>query len=339
MKEEQHQEDRARTAESLIGRFEEARIEPTNIFSELYATSAIESDKEYVRKRQAQFLAGEGMEGQLGSVGEAVVLHSIGERKCLGSGVGARSASHYDDIYNGVDILLWAANFQDPAISTIDVTMHQKDVKGAAREACFAGEENNRPVGLEQKLRNIKKKIDDISLINPNIAREWNAWLKGGGFRERYSDKNKDYFALAKKAMLLKYYITPESGAEPNKPQYVLGGPQVVLSLDISFVNKVLSDGVHQERHLDAVDTILQIEMGYGVAVLQRYFSKIESASRDRNLIFDNHYAATKAWADMFNDPEQREIFERAVARTRTDRDIAAQVSYYMKTWGDIFRL
>jgi|GEM_PF-5612470 len=323
----------------LVARFEGSKIQINDpIFQELYPIGSLAHDRQSTENLRAKFGNNVSVEDRMGPIGEAVVFDRIQEGKIFGSGVSARGATTHDDYFKGADIVLDADGFQEPTIATVDVTLNQRDIKGITRQPHFASEENNRPVGLEQKLSRIKRHIDEIARVDPNYARDWSAWLRGGGMHETRNTNNLDYFKMAEKALLLKYYVSPDTSEDPHQPRYVLGGPQVVLSLDVPFVNKILTDGDHQSQHEEAIDAVLQVEMGYGITALQQYLSKIVNQSRNRNLIFDTHFASTKAWADKFNSPEQRALFERALSTARSNPEVGKQIGYYMETWNAAFR-
>ena len=99
----------------------------------------------------------------------------------------------------------------------------------------------------------------------------------------------------------------------------------------------MITDEARREQHVGVVDTVLQAEMGYGIVALQDYLDKLVKQSSNRNFMFDSHYTATKAWADLFDGVEQRGIFERAISEARSNKDIGGQVGYYMDAWNKAF--
>lgn len=317
----------------LRERYERERIESGPEFGQIY--SSYSRDMTQV-ENLTQLFSQDNNGESLGPVGEALVYDRLNDN-ILGNGIIARPASLYDDYKHGADVLLEATHMREPLVSTVDVTINQKDLKGVSRAPHFAAEENARPVGLDEKLKRVKRHIDYVSDISASNARELGAWLQGGGLHEPETRDTRKLFEMAEKAMLVKYYVNPESSEDPHKPRYVLGGPQIVLSLDTPFVNRVITDVNRREQHVKAIDSVLQIESGYGIGALQGYLDKKVKESSNRNFIFDSHYTSTRAWADLFENEEQQEIFKRAIAGARGNADVNAQVAYYMDTWNKAF--
>ena len=199
--------------EELLRKFEAARIEPETGFKDVY--SDYQKDQGRVASLQEKFQGREQekSEESLGPVGEALVYDRI-KSGIFGAGISARPASLYDDYFHGADLLVEAAHFQEPVVSTVDVTLNQEDIKGVLRRPHFSAEENPRPIGLNGKLGRIKKHIDYVANINPGTARSLGAWLQGGGLHERQTDANREYFKMAERGMLVKYYVSPESADE-----------------------------------------------------------------------------------------------------------------------------
>ncbi len=317
----------------LRERYERERIESGPEFRKIY--SSYPYDMSLVEKLKLLFSHDNKAES-LGSVGEALVYNRLNDG-ILGSGIIARPASLYDDYKHGVDVIVEATKIRNPLVSAIDITLNQKGIKDVARAPHFASEENSRPVGLDEKLKRLKRLIDYVADINPGTARELGAWLQGGGLHEPETPATRRLFEMAEKVMLVKYYVHPESSDNPNKLDHVLAGPKIVLSLDTPFVNRVLTDANRRDQHVKAIDTVLQIESGYGIGALQGYLNKKVKESSNRNFIFDSHYTSTKAWADLFENEEQQEIFKRAVEEARRNPEVNAQVAYYMDTWNKAF--
>ena len=314
--------------EAMLERFNVGRIQAGDEFKALYSDYG--HDMSRVAACQEIFSKESDVE-QLGSVGEALVYSRI-KQGIFGDDISVRGTNLYDDYFHGADLIIEAPQQREPIVSAIDITLNQKDIKGVAREMHFAREENARPIGLDEKLKRVKRHIDYVSDMNPDKARSLGAWLQGGGLHEHRTEKNKELFDIAERAMLLKYYVNPETASDPHAPRYVLGGPQVVLSLDAPFVNRVITDSLHQEAHLSAVDAIIQIETLYGITVLQQYLDHKVRQSSNRNFVFDTHFTTTKAWTNLLNTKTEEGVFETAMKKSQSNSDVQAQIAYYMKT-------
>ena len=137
--------------------------------------------------------------------------------------------------------------------------------------------------------------------------------------------------------MSLKYYKNPKDGEDPDKPHFIYGGPQIVVSVDNMFINKVFStEGERQKKAVQGLSSLLQIEVPMSIAALKEYVEKLATSKRSKglgtNLFFASYRAACQAWEGTFSSEQYQVRLERAIKDCNQDSELRAQLHYFQKT-------
>lgn len=303
----------------LLTELEEIRIPASDDFDRYY--SDFKHDMERVDNIDQVY---QGTE--FGKIAEALILTQFNQGK-VGEVVNVRAANRYDDYFKGVDAVLEYTHGNTPAVATVDVTVNQVDIKGSKRAKSPYAEE--RPVGLEEKLKRTKKYINRVAGMSAERAREVYGWMHAGGMHEARTPANAQFFKDAEEMILMKYYLSPEQGAEKRKPSYIIGGPKTVISIDTVFVNKALQG---QKDALQAVQALSVVEFLYSVEAEMGYLNKKTKENQNRNVFFDTYYAKVDAWVRIFEQPVFQEVVAETLALIHKNPDIRKQLAYYKKT-------
>lgn len=324
--------------EVLKKNYEQKRINTDEGFAGLYST--YKDDMERAANLKESFDRQTGQD-ELGFYGEALIFSCI-ERGALGTTITARGTNLYDDLFHGADIVIEskAKQQRDPIVSSIDVTLSQQ-APGSSNTSKFENNENGNIVGLEKKLERVKKHLDYIARYPREKAVEISAWLQSGGLSQARKQSNEKYFEEAEKLMLLKYYKNPTTSEDPNKPHFILAGPQVVLSVDRSFVNKSLQAN-QKDKAIKDIDTLIQAEVPFGVAIITQYLDglakELSLHGQAPNLFFDMTRAACRAWELTFATEQNQLRLEKAIQVCLKDPDLKKQIMYYQATLHKAFQ-
>jgi hypothetical protein len=319
------------TPENLIQDFERKRIQASpNLFSDLY--SAFEDDQGRANNlRDLYEQEGNNEVKKDGQLAEAIVLHCI-EKGALGSNITTRGASLYDDYFHGADLVIESKGGQarDPIVSSVDVTISQENVanRNIGHTSPF--------VSFDKKIERVKRHIDILANLSSSDAINISAWVNSGGLSHPTTSENKNMFALAEKLMLLKYYTNQETGEDPNRPHAVMAGPQIVISVDRSFTNKVFG-GNNQEKSLKDISTLLQLEVPFFVVMITQYMDSLQKKGK-RNLFFDQNLAACKAWGHTFSTDVYEVRLKKALEECMKDSHLREQFSYYQRSVSNVLR-
>ena len=312
----------------LIERFEQSRIPAGEDFKSVYTD--FDSDMLRTEQLKAEFETPDTQES-LGKVAEGLIFSLMRDGK-VGEHLDFRATHPYDDYCHGVDVIVEPKRKSLPALATFDITINQEDIKW--RERRGSDLDVIRPSGLEGKLQRAKKYIDHLSRFDAGEARELYGWLNAGGLHENHTSQNRNLFNKADDALLVKYYRSPESSEEPNRPGFVIGGPRAIISVDTLFVNKALQGN---DRAKDMLQAISFIEFVAGIQAEQKYLERLVRNRSDRNLLFDTHYAKVSAWSRILNQPEMSDLAEGYVRTYQRDTDFQQQLGYYTGILGKIF--
>lgn len=332
--EHQPQNRQERTPESIRNNFEQKRIKSDESFAILY--SSYKEDMRLAEKLKNKFET-KTEQDELGFFGEALVLSCI-EEGALGVNITARGTSSYDDLIHGADVIIESKGRQqrDPIISSIDVTVSQK--APSSDRTKIELQEKPLEVGLEKKLARVRKHIDYIANYPREKAVEMSAWLQSGGFSQTRNKDNDHKFEEAEKLMLLKYYKNPATSEDPNKPHFVLAGPQVVLGIDRSFVNRAIS-GNRKEKAIQDINTLIQVEVPLAVGILTQYVEALSKNGKESNLFFDMTHAACRSWELTFETEQNQLRIQKAINLCINDPDLKNQFMYYQKTLTESFSI
>lgn len=324
--------------ENVRKNFEENRIQPDGVsFAPLYSTFADD-----MKRTQAieQVYKQESEKDELGFLGEALVFTCI-EKGALGNHITARGTSQYDDFFHGADVVIESKGKQqrDPIVSSIDVTLSQQAL-GHTSSSKFEMEGLVQVVGLEKKLERVKRHIEYISKYPRERAVDMSAWLQSGGLSQAKTKTNEGKFKEAESLMLLKYYKNPATSEDPHKPHFVLAGPQIVLSIDRAFVNKVFN-GNQKEKAVKDVDALIQAEVPFAITMITKY---VEDLARDLtkrnqapNLFFDMMRASCRAWELTLSTEQNQLRLEKAIQVCLKDPELKKQIMYYQQTLNKAF--
>lgn len=323
------------TREVVKNNYEQKRIVADPVFHSLY--SDYEKDMEKASELKKYFSEHSNDLESLGADGEALIFTCI-DKGALGSNITARGTNIYDDYYHGADMVIESSSKQlrDPIVSAIDVTLNQRNINTVNKSA-FEGGKVEQEIGFEKKLERIKRHIDYLASMSDNYAVELSAWIQRGGLTEKRSNLNAKKFDDAERLMSLKYYKNPKNSEDPDRPHFVSGGPQIVVSVDNMFVNKVFStEGEQQKKSVDGLSSLLQVEVPMSIAVLKEYVEKIAIIKRSKNvgtnLFFASYRAACLAWEETFSNEQYQFRLEKAIKECNQNPDLRAQLQYFQRT-------
>jgi hypothetical protein len=306
--------------QQLVEQFEESRIHADQDFRSLYTD--FDSDMLRTEQLKAEFETPDTQES-LGKVAEGLIFSLMRDGR-VGEHLDFRAAHPYDDYCHGVDVIVEPKRKSLPALATFDITINQEDIKWRERQGSTHAEV--RPSGLEGKLERSKNYIDHLAQFDAGAARDLSSWLRSGGLHEKRTPQNRALFEEAEKALLVKYYRTPELSEEPNRPGFVIGGPRAIISVDTLFVNKALQGN---DRAKDMLRAISFVEFVAGIQAEQRYLKKLVDIQSKRNLLFDTHYSQVEAWSLILNQPEIGGLVDTYVSKYQRDPDFYKQLAYY----------
>lgn len=303
-----------------------------DMFSNFY--SSYKDDMERTENLSKRF-GNSKREELLGTRAEMLVCHALAQGT-LGKILSVRHTNSYDDYFHGVDAVITPKAGDVPAVGTIDVTMYQdftNDMKGGLRRDTEASKA--RPEGLEKKLLRIKSYADKLASYGATFARELVGWMQSGGLSSPRTEQNKEFYNEAESVMLVKYYVTPETSSEPSKPGYIIGGPQAVLSVDTTFINRALQGNIDAQNMVQA---IAFLEFAFGVHMLHDYLDRLVQDKQHKNLLFDTHYASVNAWIHILNSTDCTNIIKEFSAKYGNNREFRDQLSGYRKTLEKVFQ-
>jgi len=312
----------------FVEHFEESRIHVDQDFRSLYTD--FDSDMLRTEQLEAEFNAPDKQES-LGKVAEGLVFSLMSEGR-IGEHLDFRATHPYDDYCHGVDVVVEPKRKSLPALATFDITINQEDIKWRERRG------NNladvRPSGLEGKLQRSKKYIEQLSAFSPDEARELLGWLDSGGLHEKHTSANNALFKKAEAAILMKYYRTPESSNEPNRPGFVIGGPRSVISIDTVFVNRALQGNARAKEMIRAISFV---EFAMGISAEQEYLDTLTRMRPHKNALFDTHYSRVNAWSRILQQSELQGLLRSFLKEQERDTDFNDQLSYYRRMLGKTF--
>lgn len=324
----QKKELRELSPEEIRNHFEANRISSDASFAPIYST--YQDDMDRVQRMKESHEKGE--HDEIGFFGEALISSCI-ENGALGSSITARGTNPYDDFLHGADVVVETTSKQqrDPVVASVDITVSQQAPGTQARSSFESGGVVYKN-GLESKIARIKKHIEFVASIPRQDAIDISAWLQSGGLSQKRTRENEHFFDIAEKIMLLKYYKNPSTSEEPNKPHYVLAGPQIALSIDRSFVNKVFT-GTQKDKALNDINALIQVQTPMAVTLITQYVEDLARTLSKKgqapNLFFDMTRAACKAWELTFDTEQNKMRIERAVKQCLTDPELKKQVQTY----------
>ncbi len=311
-------------ARKLINRFEGERIESGEDFSQLYS----EYQHDMARTEQiGAIYEQENPETQLGKVAEALVFSELKKNE-ISQYLQFRPTSHYDDYFHGADLLVEPVNAPLQSLAAIDITINQEDIKGVQRSVGQYAEV--RPVGLEKKLLRARSYTDRLASLDSSHARDLSAWIGSGGLHERRDSRNQRYFDEAERLFLMKYYKAPDTAAEPNKPGFVIGGPQAVISIDSLFINQALQGNKSAAK---TIGDLALLEFVYCIQAEDAYLKEVVRNKKERNIFFDTHYSKVRSWAHVFDRPEIGSAVDDILVRNKRNKEFGEQIDYYGKTF------
>lgn len=315
--------------EKLLKKISNERMVPGGDFSNIY--SSYSDDMGRAEQLEEVY---SGQESRLGKVAEALV-YSVLKKHEVAQNLSFRPASTYDDFFHGTDVLVEQKNGSVKAFATIDITINQSDIKGSERRL-----DNNpriveaRPVGLEEKLIRSRRYTDYLSNYNPDSARNLSGWLESGGLGEAINSRNKRSFEEAEKLFLLKYFCRKDDSNDSEKPGYIIGGPQAIISIDTAFINKALQGSSSDE---EIVSDLSVLEFVYCLQKEQAYLDKKIISSSARNLFFDSHYSKVKAWSHIMERSDFEQMIKDIFKKNGKNQDFMKQLKYYIEITDKVF--
>lgn len=318
------------TQEKVLRIFEENRIkaEPDS-FSSMYSTFQNDQDRvANLRNRYEQ----DTNKDQEGPLGEALVFLRI-QQGALSPHITSRGTHLYDDFFHGADLVIEskARQLRDPIVSSVDVTVSQQALGETKRDDGFVPE-----LSFDKKVTRVKRHIDEVARLSQRDAIEISAWLQSGGLSQPRTRVNEKMFDVAEKLMLLKYYKNPTTSDDPDRPHFVVAGPQIVVSIDRSFVNKVFH-GNDQEKALKNIDLLLQAQVPFSVLILKQYIESLKKRGQG-NVFLDGNLVACRAWELTFDNEIYQAKLQRALQECNRDPQLREQISYYQQTVSRILR-
>jgi len=173
-----------------------------------------------------------------------------------------------------------------------------------------------------------------LAAYDPGHAREIWAWMQSGGLHEPLRKDNEELFKEAERLMLLKYYVSPDGASEPQKPSFVVGGPQVIISADRVFINRALQAQQGSEGLLGDLATL---EFAACIEASDEYNNRLTQEKRSRNILFDTHSTTVQDWRRMFKRPELGGIVSDVMRRRQKNVEFGQQLGYYAKTFQKVF--
>lgn len=313
----------------LIDKYEMSRINPDDDFANLY--SDYSGDMARVQAMDEIYNSSNSPETQLGKVSEALVFSLLRQHE-INEHLQFRPTSQYDDFFHGADLLVEPRNSLVQGLAALDITINQEDIKG--RDRRFTPSAEVRPVGLENKLIRARRYTDHLAEFDPTRARDLSGWIESGGLHQPRNNKNETQFRDAEKLFLMKYYKTPETAPEPEKPGFVIGGPQTIISIDTLFVNKALQGNKKAE---ELIADLAMLEFIYCIQAEQAYLNEKVRRQKSRNIFFDTHYAKVKAWSHIFEKPELERLAEEGIKKHQDNREFREQLAYYSAVFQKVF--
>ncbi len=312
--------------------FEAKRIPGDSSFENLYGGN-YQNDLNLVEDLQIQYNR-DTPEESLGRIAEALI-HSLLMNGQAGKYITFRGANLYDDFKHGADLVADPKRGSLPARATLDITIYQKDIKGRQRIDTEYGEV--RPMGIEKKIERIKRHLDFLASFGSDDARNLLSWIQSGGLHEPRNYANEKMAKDAERVLLLKYYKTPEDSDQPNKPTYVIGGAQSIISIDTMFVNRALQGN---QKAMDVVEALSFLEFVTGIHFEQMYLDKLlRTKGQNMNVLFDTHYTKVKAWSRIFEQREISQLVTEYTKKHRTDREFVEQIQYFSSTYAKVLGL
>ncbi len=318
------------TPEQALDVFNQNRIKAEqHSFGPLYST--FNDDQARVNNLQVEYEKAVDKDKE-GPLGEALVFMRI-QQGALGNQITTRGTSLYDDFFHGADLVIEskARQMRDPIVSSVDVTVSQQALGETRREGIGIME-----VGFDKKVERVKKHIDLLAKLSQRDAIEISAWLQSGGLSQARTKANEKMFDEAERLMLLKYYTNPSTSEDPNRPHFVLAGPQVVVSIDRSFVNKVFH-GDNQEKALRDIDLLLQTQVPFSVLMLKQYIESLKKQGKG-NVFLDGNLVACRAWELTFDNEIYQAKLQKALQECTRDPQLRQQVGYYQQTISRILK-
>lgn len=323
--------------EIVLENFKSKRIVADAAFTGIYS----EYNNDMQRTHSLHTAHQEKMDGRemLGFAAEALIFTCI-EKGALGNTISARGTSDYDDLFHGADMVIesTAKQLRDPIVSTVDVTINQNNIQSNVMRPRVPGKMEVK-LGLDKKLERVVRHINLLANMSDNEAVALSAWLQSGGLSGVRNNSNDNKFRRAEELMLLKYYKNPKNGDHPDEPHFVLSGPQVVLSVDTLFVNKVFSTTSNEIVHKKAIENlsnILQVEVPLFVIELNAFVEKVADnygkRGKGTNLFFAQYRAACRAWQETFDAPDYQARVTQALKVCMSDKDSGTQVREFAKT-------
>lgn len=309
------------TPEHVLRFFEESRIKAEEgVFASIYST--FDDDQERVKNLRHQFDQ-EIDKDKDGALGEALVFMRI-QQGALSSQITTRATNLYDDFFHGADLVIEskARQLRDPIVSSVDVTIK---AIGDQKALGFPFKE----VSFDKKVERVKHHIDAVAKLSQRDAIEISAWLQSGGLSQPRTRKNEAMFDAAERLMLLKYYKNPPTSEDPERPHFVVAGPQVVVSIDRSFVNKVFH-GDNQEKALKNIDLLLQAQVPFSILILKHYIESLKKRGQG-NVFLDANLVACRAWELTFNNEVYQARLTKALQECSRDPQLREQLAYYQQ--------
>lgn len=320
-----------RKKKELIERYEASRISADQVFKDMYSDYG--NDMERVGSLEESYQSDESIV-ELGKIAEALVYHSLNKHE-ISRYLQFRPASRYDDLFKGTDILVEpkTRGSSNQAFAGIDVTINQGNLDRGVDPTRFSSEETSHLGGLETKLVRSRRYTDRLAAFDATKGRNLLAWLESGGLNQPKTRANQDIFDQAESVLAMKYYRAPETAPEPGKPGYVIGGPHPIISLDTYFINQALQGGQQAEGLLS---DLAVVEFVMGIQAERDYLDKLVRVKKDRNVLFDKHYAKVKGWTYTFDDPALEKIVSDIVKKHRNNPSFQKQLNYFAQTYSRV---
>lgn len=105
--------------------------DPENFIDDPYKAEEVKRDLDYVTRREASI---KKQRHDRALLGEAVLYYLMGRKNLLGKQIEAIPGTRYDDLANGIDMVLEIAGGEKPLWLAVDTTVGNPDVVGAKIE-------------------------------------------------------------------------------------------------------------------------------------------------------------------------------------------------------------